>query len=543
MTRPIQGLHEAAYLLAGFSLLSQVLALVRDRLFAHLFGAGPTLDSYFAAFRVPDLVFAFLTLFVSSFALVPLLSGRERDEQGTIVGNVLLVFGVSALLVSAVLWVVMPVLIPFLFPGFPESVLGDTVLLSRILLIQPVLLGLSSIAASVIQVLRQFIVYALAPILYNLGIIAGAFFFYPSWGVTGLAWGVVLGALLHFLAQLIPIARRARHIVRPSFSSVFATIQDVALPSMPRAFALSSQQVLMLVFTGLASAAALGTVSALSFAWNLQSVPLTVIGVSYAAAIFPALSSLAARGERVLFVQEVWTTIRHIVFWTFPAITLLVVLRAHVVRVILGTGAFSWDDTRLTAAILACFALSLIAQSAILVFSRAYYALKETRTPLFVNVGGAMAAAIFAWGGVLLMGSSDPVRYFFEDLFRVSNVPGTEVLMIPIAYSVAITGTALLFGYLFARRFGQDKEVWRTLGFSFSASVLGGAAAYLALQISAPWLETETFLGIFGHALIAGVSGLLAWGATLSLLRSKEMKDISAVLLMHLKRKHTAPHG
>src|SRR6185295_1969741 len=188
-TREIRGLHEAAYILAFFSFLSQLLALFRDRTFAHVFGAGPVLDAYFGAFKIPDLVFAFLTLFVSSYALVPLLSGREKKDQGALVGNVLFTFGVFSIFACGMLWILIPKIAPLLFPGFAPDVLKNTILLSRIMLLQPILLGLSSIATSVVQVLRQFVIFALAPILYNVGIIVGAIFFYPLWGIQGLAWG------------------------------------------------------------------------------------------------------------------------------------------------------------------------------------------------------------------------------------------------------------------------------------------------------------------------------------------------------------------
>ncbi|MES2134971.1 MAG: lipid II flippase MurJ [Patescibacteria group bacterium] len=536
MTRPIRGLHEAAYVLAGFSILSQVLALVRDRTFAHLFGAGPTLDAYFAAFRIPDLLFAFLTLFVSSFALVPLLSGKDKDAQGVIVGNVLLAFGVSAIVVCGILFFAMPTIVPFLFPGFPPETLASTILLSRIMLVQPVLLGLSSIATSVVQVLRQFIIFALAPILYNVGIIAGALFLYPQFGITGLAWGVALGALLHVSAQIIPILGHARHIVRPSWNSLRASIVEVALPSMPRALALSSQQVLLLVFASIASLTAAGTVSTLAFAFNLQSVPLTIIGVSYAAAIFPALSALIAKGNTELFMREVWAGVRHIVFWTFPAITLIIVLRAHIVRIILGTGAFSWDDTRLTAAVLACFAFSLIAQSVILIFSRSYYAAHSTLVPIVVNVGGAIVAGAGAYIAVVWLASAEMPRFFIEDLFRVADVPGTAILMIPIVYSLVMLMVACTFGYLFARRFGFEARVWHTLGTSFAASVIAATGAYGVLQFSAPLLPTTTFFGIFTQGLSAGIVGGLLWLLVLFVLKSQELKEIHGALLHFFKK-------
>lgn len=530
MTRPIRGLHEAAYVLAGFSVLSQVLALVRDRTFAHLFGAGPILDAYFAAFRIPDLVFAFLTLFVSSFALVPLLSARQEKEQGVLIGNVLLAFGMAAIFASVVLWFMIPTIVPSLFPGFTADMLENVILLSRIMLIQPVLLGISSIATSLIQVLRQFVIYALAPILYNVGIIFGAVFLYPEFGLVGLAWGVVFGAFLHLLAQIIPIIGHAKHMQLPTLASLRASVIEVALPSMPRALALSSQQVLLLAFTGIASLTAVGTVSAFSFASNLQSVPLTVIGISYAAALFPALAKMAAKNDHVGFVKEVWATIRHVIFWSMPAIVLMIVLRAHIVRIVLGSGAFSWSDTRLTAAILALLAVSLVAQSALLIFSRAYYAAQKTLLPILINVGGTFAAVTSAYLGVQWIEQAEFARLFIESLFRVDDVVGTSVLMIPLTYSIVIIVAACVFGYLFSRAFGKDEQVIETLVTSFASSVIGGATAYWVLVFLGPVVPLTTFFGVLAQAVVASVVGLAAWGATLYLLKSREFMEVLTIL-------------
>ncbi|MBX9765471.1 hypothetical protein K2X83_02415 [Patescibacteria group bacterium] len=540
MTRPIRGLHEAAYVLAGFSVLSQVLALVRDRTFAHLYGAGPVLDSYFAAFRIPDLVFAFLTLFVSTFALVPLLSEREEKAQGVLVGNVLFAFGAVSIITSVILWFFIPTLVPMMFPGFSPSAIADTILLSQIMLVQPVLLGLSSVATSLIQVMRRFVIYALAPVLYNCGIIFGALFLVPEMGIAGLAWGVVIGAMLHLMAQVIPIVGHAKHIQLPTLTSLRESVLEVALPSVPRALALSSQQVLLLVFASLASLTVAGTISALSFASNLQSVPLTVIGISYAAALFPALAAMMAKKDIAGFAKEVWASVRHIIFWTMPAIMLMIVLRAHIVRIILGSGEFSWSDTRLTAAILALFALSLIAQSVILIFSRAYYAAQSSLVPIIVNVGGTLLAAASATWGVWWIAHADFARHFIESLFRVSDVPGTEVLMIPLTYSVTMILVALLFGYLFSRRFGFEARTWDTLITSFAASVIGAAAAYATLVAIGPSIPLTTFIGVLVQAVSAFVAGLAAWTATLYLLESREFKEVVAIVSQKLKGRPNA---
>lgn len=540
MNREIRGLHEAAYLLAFFAFLSQALALIRDRTFAHLFGAGETLDAYFAAFKVPDLMFAFLTLFVSSFALIPLIATRggvsERESQ-SLVGSVLVVFGGVAVLASALLFFLIPSIVPIVFPGFSADTQVTVVQLSQILLLQPIFLGVSSVIASVIQASRKFFIYALAPIFYNVGIIVGAVFFYPLYGVYGLGWGVVLGAALHLLVQVVPLVLYKTGF-QLSISS--APIRDallVARASLPRTLALTSNQILMLVLISVASLAAAGSVASVSFAFNLQSVPLSVVGVSYAAALFPSLALLFAKNDLKTYASEVWAAIRHIIFWTVPAIALMVVLRAHAVRVVLGSGEFSWNDTRLTAAILAAFVISLVAQAAILVFSRAYYAARRDVTPILMNVGIAIVAGLVAYLSFQWFVTTPAVMYFIEDLFRIDSIPGSSVVMVALGYSVAMLCGGLLFGVLFARDFGFEKAVAGTLLHSFSSAVIAAAAAYGTLQLFGPLLPTETFVGIFTQGVAAGVVGLIVWAATLYVLKSQEFAEVVTVGAKLLKKR------
>ncbi len=534
--REIRGLHEAAYVLAAFTLLSQLLALFRDRTFAHLFGAGTTLDVYFAAFRIPDLVFALLTLFVSSFALVPLISSKTRDEQGRVIGSTLTLFGIIAVGVSAILYFLIPYLVPTIVPGFTSAQVHDTEALVYILLFQPVLLGLSSIAASVVQASRQFMLFALAPILYNVGIIIGAVTLYPSMGIEGLAWGVVLGALLHFLVQVAPLITRGMPL---SFSitreSIISTMSLVVIPSLPRAVALMGNQALLIAFAAVASIISVGAVSAMSLAFNLQSVPLTIIGVSYAAALFPALALLASEGKRETFVNELWATARHIAFWLLPATMFIIVLRAHLVRVVLGTGAFSWEDTRLTAAIVALFSLSLVAQALILIFSRAHYALQRSLVPIVLNLGGSLMAGCLAYVLVLYAETHTFFRFWFEALFRISDVTGTSVLMIPVAYSIAMIVVAIVYTYLFYREGMFERGFLGSFGISFSASVIGAAAVYGALNLFGPLLPTNTFLGIFTQGVIGGFVGVFVWALILYLLGSRELSDVATVTYNRLK--------
>jgi putative peptidoglycan lipid II flippase len=537
MTREIRGLHEAAYLLALFTFLSQILALIRDRAFAHFFGAGPVLDAYFAAFRIPDAVFAILTLFVSAYALVPLFherGGPASSSSRGLLGSVLSVFGVASVVIAGTLFIAAPAVARFLFPGFESDTLAEVVTLSRIMLIQPVLLGLSSIVAAVVQASRQFFLYALAPIFYNLGILGGVFFLYPEFGIMGLAWGVVAGALLHLMVQAAPLFLNGFPLPTISLGGLRDMMQVVAV-SFPRAAALSANQLLLLAFAGAASLAATGSVAVVSFAYNLQSVPLSIIGVSYATALFPSLALLFNKGEHDAFMREVWAAIRHIAFWLAPSATFIIVLRAQIVRVILGSGSFSWEDTRLTAALLAAFAVSLVAQACILIFSRAYYAAGRSLVPIIVNVTAAGVTAVAIFSAIGWFQGAEASRYFLEGLFRIGGIPGSEVLMIALIYSLIYVVAALVFAILYARRFGYDKRTTKTLVTSFAASVIGAAAAYAGLQAAAPFLPTDTLVGIALEGLAGALLGGLAWAGTLRLLGSAELAEIIVLVRARFK--------
>lgn len=530
--REIRGLHEAAYLLAVFAVFSQILALLRDRTFAHVFGAGAELDIYFAAFRVPDLLFAFLTMFVSSFALVPLFALHTAEKRHAYIATVLILFGIIALLGSAVLFFLIPFIMPYLLPGFSATALTDTILLAQIMLLQPVFLGLSSIASAWMQATRRFFLFALAPVFYNVGIICGVLFFYPALGLAGLAWGVVLGAVLHAGIQgfvLVESISTPRRLI--PFGEI---IESVVVPSVPRALALMSHQSLLVAFATVASLVSAGAIAAQSLAWNLQSVALTVLAVPYASALFPALAALTAVEHRSAFREKLWTTVRHLAFWLLPATMFVIVLRAHMVRVVLGSGAFSWDDTRLTAAVVALFALSLLAQGIVLVASRAFYAAEKPLVPIFLNIGSALVAGALAYVLVASTATHPFALYFVESLLRVSDVPGTLVLMIPVAYSIVFTITAVLFCVYAARAFGYDSSVTASLGISCSASVLGAVATYGALQAFGPLLPTNTFIGILTQGALAGGVGVLLWLCVLWFMRSQELAEITGMIRARL---------
>lgn len=533
LTQEVRGLHEAAYLLGFFTILSQILALLRDRLLAYHFGAGATLDVYYAAFRIPDFIFVSVASLVSLYVLIPFLSEAAYEQPAArreFLSGVFSFFTLSMFGVSAAAFIATPQLLPLLIPGLAHSpYAADLILLTRVLLLQPILLGISNIAASVTQTYGRFVLYALSPVLYNVGIIVGVVFLYPRFGLMGLGLGVVLGALFHLLVQ-VPFLIREGLFPRPKMF-FGPELRRVLVLSFPRTLALSANQIALLILTGLASVMAVGSIAVFNFSYNLQAVPLTVIALSYSVAAFPTLARLFSSGDKPAFFLQVVTAARHIIFWSLPAAVLFIVLRAQIVRVVLGSGHFDWADTRITAAALALFSFSLVAQGLVLLFVRGYYATGNTRTPLLVNVSCSALVIVFGFLFTYIFSHEPLWRYFIESLLRVSDVPGTSLLMLPLSYSLAAMVNVGVFLFLFQRDFkGFSVSISRALFESLSASVVMGFVTYEFLEVFGHLFDINTFWGIFGQGLIGGSIGIGAGVGILFLLGNTEIREVSASL-------------
>jgi putative peptidoglycan lipid II flippase len=471
------------------------------------------------------------------YALLPILSRIEREHPMLVVSfmrQALLWFFAGMAVVCGVAFIFAPQLLVLAAPGFADT--GQLVLLARILLLQPILLGASNILANLTQLRHRFVLYSVSPLLYNLGIIFGIVALYPRMGVAGLGWGVVLGALMHLLVQSPYFVAEGRGEPLP-WRRALRYLWEVLALSVPRTLSLSATQLSLLVLTALASLLSSGSISVFMLAWNLQAVPLTIIGVSYSVAAFPTLSRLFAGGSHSEFAAHVSAALRHVVFWSVPATVLVIVLRAQLVRTILGAGNFDWSATRLVAAALALLIISLLAQSVTLLIARAYYAAGNTRKPFYfalVDVGVSIGAAlIFA----TLFHESALWRYFVESLLRVADLPGTTVLMLALGLSLGSVAEGAVSWWAFTRDFapGGDKELRRLFFQSFSASILGGSAAYAALSATGNSFNLDTVLGVFGQGAVGGVVGLVCTILVLLLLRNPEIKEVWAAVVAPLK--------
>ncbi len=530
LSRETRGMHQAAYILAAFALASQVIGLFRDRILAFEFGAGHTLDLYYAAFRVPDLLFATVASLFSIYALLPILSRLEAEQEGLMMSflrDALWVFFAGMSFISLILYALAPVLAPLIAPGLATTAASSAslILLMRILLLQPILLGASNTIASLTQLRHRFVLYSVSPLLYNLGIIFGAVVLYPMFGIAGLGWGVVFGAAMHLTVQL-PYFLSEKTVGHLSLTRMRKGISEVLVLSIPRTLALASTQISLVALTAMASYLASGSITIFTFAYNLQSVPLTIIGVSYAVAAFPTLARLHARGAQEEFLQYVEAALRHIIFWATPATIFMIVMRAQIVRIILGSGQFNWDDTRLTAAALSLFVLSLAAQSITLVIARAYYAIGNTRKPLYYGC----ADIIVSIGSALLLlvafRDSAFLRAFIEALLRVQDVPGTTVLMLAFGYALGSIAEGIVSYWYFIRDFSIPHARTARLVFEiFSASTLGAGVTYLILAATGTAGTINTTVGLIAQSILAGTVGLAVTAGMLRLLKNPEFAE------------------
>lgn len=528
LNREVNGLHQAAFLLAMASVGAKVLAVFRDRLLAGSFGAGKTLDIYYASFRLPDLLYVFSLFIVSITALIPLFLEKNTTlEKGRyFINGFFTIFFVLMTALVVVIFFLTPYITSIIAPGFSAE---DTALLiqfSRILLLSSFLLGLSNLVSCVIQSFRRFFVYALSGVFYNAGIIFGLLFLYPRFGLSGIIWGVVVGALFHFLIQ-VPSLVHLGYFPKFSFAFHGLELKRLLRLSLPRTLGLTLNQLVLMAITAMASFLAAGSISVFNLASNLQTIPLGIVALSYSVAAFPSLASSFLKNDKEKFLSSVVSSFRHIVFWLLPASVLFIVLRAQIVRVLLGTGAFTWTDTRLTAASFAILTLSLFAQGLILLLVRAFYATGKTKIPLFINVVSSVVTIFFAFGLVLFFKYVGGVQAIFAKFLRVEGVAGISVLSLSLAYSLGTIFNFFVLFSFFKKEFASitiyiKKSIWQIV----LVSLIMGAVAYITLAFFDNIFSLATFTGVFMQGFLSGLVALVIGFFLFKFFKNQEFEEL-----------------
>lgn len=362
------------------------------------FGASPDLDAWFAAFRIPDAIFQLVAAGALSSALVPmatsLLAGGEVPRAWRLVSSVanLLLLVLVALAVAAGIWA--PELLRAVTPGFDAARLEQAVGLTRLMLAAPIFLALGAVATSTLNSLGLFTASALAPIAYNLGIIAGAVFLAPSLGVTGLALGVVVGAAGHVAIQLPQLRRRVRY--SPTIELRDPAVRHTLALLAPRAVGLGAVQAVFLVNTMLASRLGEGAISIYAIAFLILQIPIGVVGVPLGVALLPSMARAVAVGSPERFAGLVTRSLRLILFVMLPLGAVMAVLRVPIVALLVGHGRFDPLAVERAAGTLLFFLVALVPEALIAVLARAFYAGKDTLTPVLAALASVVVDVVLA---------------------------------------------------------------------------------------------------------------------------------------------------
>ncbi|MBI1866584.1 MAG: murein biosynthesis integral membrane protein MurJ [Candidatus Staskawiczbacteria bacterium] len=499
----------ASLILAASYFFSALLGLFRDHLLAGKFGAGNELDVYYAAFTVPDFIALILVFGAISSAIIPIFSSylaNSEDEAWR-----------YAFFVSLIA------------PGFSPEKREITALLMRIMFLSPIILGISNIISGILQVFKRFLVTALAPLLYNLGIIIGILFFVPKFGLVGLALGVVFGGVLHLLIQ-IPVFFNSGFVYKPLFDFKHAGVIKTLKLMVPRSLGLGAGQLNTIATTAIASTLITGSITVFSLANNLSSIMVNAFAVSLSTAIFPAMALAYSKKNKKEFEKKFSSAFLQIIFFTVPVSILLFILRAQVARIVWGSGKFDWIDTRLAAASLGVFSIGLCAQGLIFILSKTFYAAHNTKIPAlisFITVALNIAMSFFF---VWLLELHGLFFSFFQFVLKLQGIDNISVLGLPLAFSIAGIAESLLLLFFLYKKF----RVFRLKHLAVSlykialSSVLTAAVTFLARQIVISYnlVNLQTFLGVFFQLAFATSAGIICYIGISFILQSPELEMI-----------------
>jgi putative peptidoglycan lipid II flippase len=525
-----RSLARAGLTVAGVYLVARILGYVQLLVIGTTFGAGDDLDAFFAAFRIPDLIFQLVAAGAIASALVPMIAALvakgEHDRAWRVASTLANLMVVGLLGFAVVGFIAAPLLVAIIAPGFHGAKLDRTIDLTRLMLLSPMFLGVSSVATAALNGTNRFGASAIAPVVYDLAIIGAAVLLAPSMGVTGLAIGVVAGALGHLLVQVPALLRIGyRYVPRIDLSDAQARLALVLIG--PRVIGLGVTQITFVVMTALASDLGPGAVSAYTIAFTLMQIPLGVIGTPLGIVIFPSMARELALGRTSHYLEILGRSLRILAFVMLPITTMGMVLRLQVVELLIGYGRFNETAERLTADTLLLFLIGLTAHSAIAVLARAFYARHDTRTPtvaavLAVAVNCVLAIALVGRIGLPAIGLAIAVAAWSEAIVlliwlrrREPTVDlagiGTVVIRCLVA---AIVAAVVAYAVML-----------RVDGF-FDHSVVLDAIS-----------EKVEILTVAGSATIAGG---LAYIVIAALLRVRELNTLLAILRDVARRRRSA---
>lgn len=529
----------AGLVLAGASLLSAFLGLIRNRLIAGGFDPIER-DIYFSALRVPSFITTVLIMGAISIAVVPLFreySQRSEKEGWLFLSAVMNQLPLFLAVVSSLLIIFAPQVVAIITPGFAAAIQAEIVWLMRIMLLTPMILGLSTIISGTLQCFDRFLVSSLAPIFHNLGIIIGIIIFVPWLGLIGLAWGMVLGAIMHLAIQL-PSFFLLRAGQPPAFAWRHVGLKRLLTLATPRSLTVIFGQVNLLVVTAVSSMLAVGSISVYNLAGDFSQALTRLVGVSFSAAIFPTMALAFARRDKAEILKNFVASFRQILFLIIPGSVLFFLLRAQLVRIVLGTGKFSWADTRLTAACLGLFCLGIFAQALVTLVSRTFSAIQDNKTPAWVALGSVLLNVVLIFSFISLLGQPGWFQEGVGSVMKIQDISDIRIVGLPLAFSLSNIFQLVLLTLILRKRWSMPfiKNLMVFFLKTALASLIMGLLVYASLYFMAPRVDMQRAVGLVTQVSVALAVALVSYLLASYYLNRPELVKFFKAIKQEFKR-------
>ncbi len=511
-----KSIAKAAGLIALISLLSRILGFLRESLISGFFAKTYVTDAYIAAFVVPDFFYTLLVVGALSSAFIPVLSGYivkgKRNEAWYIASTVMNLVVVVLSVITILAFIFAPRIITMIIPDAPVKTKDLATGIMRILIFQPILLGLSGFSMGILNSLKIFGPPAVGSIIYVLCVMVSGILLKPFIGIKGFAVGVLIGAMGSFLIQ-IPALRKVGFSYTFSLNFRHPGVRRIAVLAFPIILSFGMMQIPVLVYQNLASALPTGSLASFNFAYKLQQLPIGIFAYSVGVAIFPTLTEAISLNRWQLFRDSFSLALRSIMFVTIPISVGMMVLAQPLISVVFQHGAFTYQDTLDTVPSLVFFAFGIVEQSASVILPRTFYALQDTWTPvllsgitLFVNIvlmnvlvkplaQGGLALAISISGIVNML----LLLYFLK--LKIGLIDGRRILtsLTKILFASTIMGMAVWFVFRFTSTFA-DTNFWGSL-LNLVVGTCVGATVFLLLAVVLRMQELEFILQIARHKI------------------------------------------
>lgn len=489
---------KAAGLIAVASLISRLLGFLREAILSGFFGKSYITDAYNAGFAVPNLFYQLLVVGALSSAFIPVLSGyiakKNKDEAWNVASTVitLVVLVLSAITLIAMIFT--PQIIALYIPDAPLKTKLLAVPLTRILLIQPIILSISGFSMGILNSLKIFGPPAFGSVIYTASVIVVGSLLEPVLGIKGFALGVVLGALGNFLVQ-VPALRKVGFRYRFSLDFHHPGVKRIATLALPMILAFSLNQIPVIVYQNLASALPVGSLSSFNYAYKLQQLPIGIFAYSVGLAIFPTLTEAISLKRWQQFRSSFSLALRSIMFLTIPISVGMIVLAEPLIHVVFQHGAFTAQDTKVTIPPLIFFAVGIVEQSATVIIPRTFYALQDTWTPVLLGFISLVVNIVLmevlvgplAQGGLALAISISGIVNMLLLLYalkrKIKFIDGRRILnsLAKIVFGSLLMGIVLNQVYHLTSSLGIPG--WFGAAFNLAVGSIIGALVFLILAV------------------------------------------------------------